>query len=105
MGRIVANSIVDMINGVSDRPTHAASMAELGAACVASAGANAIVGSAASMTMFPIVPDYRRYPQYGRSLTHTTGEMGTAGHWIKKLLHYAFIYKAKALPFWWIIPE
>lgn len=105
MGRIVANSIVDMINGVSDRPTHAASMAELGAACVASAGANAIVGSAASMTMFPIVPDYKKYPQFGRSLTHTTGEIGTAGHWIKKLLHYAFIYKAKALPFWWIIPE
>jgi sulfide:quinone oxidoreductase len=105
MGRIVANSIVDMISEVSDSPTHAASMAELGAACVASAGANAFIGSAASMTMFPIVPDYKKYPKFGRSLTHTTGEMGTSGHWIKKLLHYAFIYKAKALPFWWIIPE
>ncbi len=105
MGRIVASSIVDMINGVSVSPTHSASMAELGAACVASAGANALVGGAASMTMFPIVPDYKKYPKFGRSLTHTTGEIGTAGHWIKKLLHYAFIYKARALPFWWIIPE
>ncbi|OYZ18065.1 MAG: sulfide:quinone reductase [Bdellovibrio sp. 28-41-41] len=105
MGRIVANSIADMINGVSENPTHAASMTEIGAACVASAGANAIVGGAVSMTMYPIVPDFKTYPNVGRSLVHTTGEIGTAGHWIKKLLHYAFIYKAKALPFWWIIPE
>lgn len=105
MGRIVANSIVDMINGVSDGPTYEASMTEIGAACVASAGANALVGGAASMTMYPIVPDYKTYPNGGRSLTHTTGEIGTAGHWIKKILHYAFIYKAKALPLWWIIPE
>lgn len=105
MGRIVANSIADMIHGKSETPTHAASMSEIGAACVASAGANAFTGSAASMTMYPIVPDFKKYPHSGRSLVHTTGEIGTAGHWIKKLLHYAFIYKAKALPFWWIIPE
>lgn len=105
MGKVVANSIVDMINGVSENPTYAASMAEVGAACVASAGANAFIGSAASMTMFPIVPDFKKYPGLGRSSAHTTGEIGSAGHWIKKLLHYAFIYKAKAYPFWWIIPE
>jgi sulfide:quinone oxidoreductase len=105
MGRIVANSIVDMVNGVSENPTYAASMTEIGAACVASAGANAFIGGAASMTMYPIVPDFKTYPKIGRSLVHTTGEIGTAGHWIKKLLHYAFIYKAKALPLWWIIPE
>jgi sulfide:quinone oxidoreductase len=105
MGRIVANSIVDMITGASEKPTYAASMTEIGAACVASAGANAFIGSAASMTMYPIVPDYKTYPKIGRSLVHTTGEIGAAGHWIKTLLHYAFIYKAKALPFWWIIPE
>lgn len=105
MGRIVAGSIADMIHGISKEPTYTASMAELGAACVASAGASALRGSAVSMTMYPIVPDYRKYPQTGRSLTHTTGEIGTAGHWIKKLLHYAFIYKAKAHPLWWIIPE
>jgi len=106
MGRAVAKSISDMINGVSQAPTQSASMAELGAACVASAGANAFSGSAVSMTMYPIVPNYLKYPDGGgRDLNYTTGEIGTAGHWIKKLLHYAFIYKAKALPFWWIIPE
>lgn len=105
MGRIVASSIADMIHGVSSEPTHAASMAELGAACVASAGAHVLKGSAVSMTMYPIIPDYNKYPTSGRSLRYTTGEIGAAGHWIKKLLHYAFIYKAKARPFWWIIPE
>ena len=54
MGRIVANSIVDMINGVSDGPTYEASMTEIGAACVASAGASALIGGAASMTMYPV---------------------------------------------------
>jgi sulfide:quinone oxidoreductase len=36
------------------------------------------------------------------SLTHTTGEVGLAGHWIKQLLHHVFIYKAKAKPGWWL---
>lgn len=105
MGRIVANSIADMVNGISTEPTHAASMAEIGAACVASAGAHFLKGSAASMTMYPIIPDYKKYPISGRSLFYTTGEIGVAGHWIKKILHFAFIYKAKALPLWWLIPE
>lgn len=105
MGRAVAASIADMIEGKSKRPTHGASMAKLGAACVASAGDNLWSGSAVSMTMYPIVPDHKAYPHFGRSLRYTTGEIGLAGHWIKKLLHYAFIYKAKAHPFWWIIPE
>jgi sulfide:quinone oxidoreductase len=59
MGRTVANSIVDMIEGRSDKPTHGASMAKLGAACVASAGASNLNGSAASITMYPIVPNHR----------------------------------------------
>lgn len=105
MGRAVAMSIIDMIKNNSQTPTQEASMAVLGAACVASTGANAFTGGAVSMTMFPIVPDYKKYPKSGRSLIYTTGEIGAAGHWIKKLLHYAFIYKAKANPFWWIIPE
>lgn len=104
MARAVALSIVDMINSESSIPTHTASMAELGAACVASAGAHALRGTAASMTMFPIVPDYQRYP-HGRHPSLTTGELGLAGHWIKHLLHHAFIYKAKARPLWWLIPE
>lgn len=105
MGRAVAQSIVDIIlHGATDA-TRGASMARLGAACVASAGSNWFSGTAASMTMFPIVPDYEKYPEAGRDLTHTTGEIGLAGHWLKQLLHHAFLYKAKAKPLWWLIPE
>lgn len=105
MGRAVAQTIADMIQRGATEPTHAASMANLGAACVASAGASVWRGTAVSMTMYPIVPDYDRYPVGGRDLTHTSGEIGLAGHWIKRILHHAFIYKAKAKPLWWMIPE
>jgi len=104
IGKAVARSIVDMISG-SRTPTHTASMAEMGAACVASAGANPFTGTAASMTVFPIVPDYERYPDYGRDLERTFGEIGLAGHWIKILLHHLFLHKARLRPGWRLIPE
>ncbi len=105
MAREVALNIVDMIEGKADSPKRRASLANMGAACIASAGANFINGTAVSMTMFPIVPDFEKYPDTGRDLRYTTGEIGLAGHWVKNLLHYAFIYKAKAKPFWRIVPE
>ena len=104
IGKAVARNIVDMIQGRGG-PHHTASMAEMGAACVASAGSNPFKGTAASITVFPIVPDFERYPEYGRDLKHTFGEIGLAGHWIKILLHHLFIYKAKMRPFWPLIPE
>jgi sulfide:quinone oxidoreductase len=105
MGRAVALSIVDMIERGGTTPTHEASMAKMGAACVASAGVGFWSGSAVSMTMYPVVPDYKRFPGLGRSPEHTTGEVGAAGHWIKHILHHMFLYKAKAYPGWWLIPE
>ncbi len=105
MGRAVALSIADMIKRGAKQPTHEASMAKMGAACVASAGVGFWSGSAVSMTMYPVVPDYARYPGAGRSTRHTTGEVGAAGHWIKHILHHLFLYKAKAYPGWWLIPE
>jgi len=105
MARAVAESIYGMITMKLPGPTRTASMAEVGASCVASAGNSWFAGSAASMTMFPIVPDYEKYPDYGRDLRFTFGEIGLAGHWIKKILHHMFLYKAKALPGWWLIPE
>ncbi|MGC9261217.1 MAG: NAD(P)/FAD-dependent oxidoreductase [Phycisphaerae bacterium] len=105
MGRVVANTIADLILGHDRQTAKTASMVELGAACVASAGSNWWSGTAASMTMFPIVPDFEKFPEYGRDLRFTFGEIGSAGHWIKKILHYMFMYKAKGKPFWWIIPE
>jgi sulfide:quinone oxidoreductase len=105
IGKAVARSVVDMLKGETAAPTHTASMAEMGAACVASAGANPFTGTAASMTVFPIVPDFEKYPQYGRDLDHTFGEIGLAGHWIKILLHHMFLYKARLRPGWSLIPE
>ncbi len=104
IGKAVARSIVDMIAGAKE-PTRTASMAEMGAACVASAGANPFKGTAASMTVFPIVPDYEQYPEHGRDQDRTFGEIGLAGHWIKILLHHMFLYKARLRPGWRFIPE
>ncbi len=105
MARIVAYNIADMIKGKESGPTRKASMAKMGAACIASAGANIFRGTAVSLTMYPIIPDFQRFPETGRDLKYTSGEIGLAGHWIKHLLHHAFIYKAKANPFWKVVPE
>jgi len=105
MGRQVARSIADMICRGSTQPTHTASMASMGAACIASAGAGFRTGTAAAMTMYPVVPDYDRYPVHGRSVKDTYGEIGLAAHWVKHLLHFVFIYKAKARPGWAFLPE
>ncbi|MCB1314896.1 MAG: FAD-dependent oxidoreductase [Leptospiraceae bacterium] len=105
MGKAVALNIVDMIKGRAQSPKRTASMARMGAACVASAGNSLIRGTAAAMTVFPIIPDYERYPLYGRDTNLTFGEIGLAAHWIKRILHSMFIYKAKARPGWSLIPE
>ncbi len=104
MGKTVALTIVDRITkGVTS--SRMASMAYMGAACVASAGTGLRRGTAASMTMYPVVPDYKRFPGSGRSNRDTFGEIGLAGHWIKYMLHVLFLYKAKARPLWYLIPE
>jgi sulfide:quinone oxidoreductase len=104
MGKTIARNIVDRIQG-RQRSPHTASMADMGAACVASAGANPFTGTAATITVYPIVPDYERFPEYGRNLDYTFGEVGLAGHWIKILLHHMFLYKARMHPGWALIPE
>lgn len=105
MGRVVAESIAGRIKHGGNSALHKASMATMGAACIASAGSGLRNGSAAAMTMYPIVPDFVRYPESGRDLKETTGEIGLSGHWTKLLLHYLFLYKAKARPFWYLVPE
>ncbi len=104
IGKAVARNVVEMVLG-ADHPRHTASMAEMGAACVASAGANPFTGTAAAMTVFPVVPDFEKYPDYGRDLDLTFAEIGLAGHWIKIILHHLFLYKARLLPGWRLIPE
>ena len=45
MGRQVARSIAGMIRSGSTQPSHTASMAAMGAACIASAGAGIRTGT------------------------------------------------------------
>ena len=80
-------------------------MAEMGAGYVASAGANPFIGTAASMTVLPIVPDLDRHLRPGRDPSRTFGEIGLAGHWVKILLHHLFLCKAQLLPGWHLIPQ
>ncbi len=105
IGKAVARNIVEMIEGESDKPRHTASMAEMGAACVASTGKGLLDGSAVALTVYPVVPDYDRYPGTGRDPEYTFGEIGLAAHWIKHILHHMFMWKAQLKPGWTLIPE
>ena len=105
IGKIVALNLIELIKSGRTDFRHKASMGRMGAACVVSAGYGMIKGNAATMTVYPIVPDWQKYPQWGRDISYTVGEAGLAGHWIKIFLHYMFIHKAKGYPFWWLIPE
>lgn len=105
IGKVVAENIIDWIKSGEPKMKHKASMARMGAACIISAGYGMFNGAAASMTVSPIVQDWEKYPEYGRSLKDTVGEAGLAGHWLKWFMHYMFLHKAKGYPFWWLIPE
>lgn len=105
IGKAVAHSICDLIKKGDGAHLHEASMAEMGAACVASAGKGLFSGTAAALTVYPVVPDFEKYPGLGRDLDYTFGEIGLAGHWIKHILHHMFIHKAKLKSGWTLIPE
>ncbi len=78
MAKTAALSIFDRITkGPSARP-HEASMARMGAACLASAATGLRTGSAAAMTMMPVVPDFERYP-------------GTVGPWMRPVARSASV--------------
>jgi sulfide:quinone oxidoreductase len=104
--KVVVDNVVELVKNGKNAILHKGSMGNMGAACVASTGFGITNGSAITMTVNPIVPDYKKYPDtYGRNLNDTIGDYGLAGHWLKLTLHYMFIYKAKMKPFWWLIPE
>lgn len=105
MGKITALNIIKLVNKGEHELKHRASMGRMGAACIISAGYGMTKGAAATMTVFPIVPDFEKYPDYGRSIGYTMGEAGLAGHWLKWFMHYMFLHKAKGYPFWWLLPE
>ncbi len=105
IGKVIAQNIALSIKNGKITLKHKASMTKMGAACIVSAGYGLRNGSAATLTVFPIVPDFEKYPMWGRDIKYTIGEPGLAGHWLKLILHVAFMYKAKAKPFWFLIPE
>ncbi len=104
IGRLVAKNISDAITK-GDMP-HSEAMTEMAAACIASMGDSMWDGSAATILIYPVVPDMRKYPDTnGRDLHISHMEMGLAGAWLKRLVHSTFIYKLQARPGWKIIPE
>jgi len=103
--RVVAENIIHMVKNNTDELKYSGNMGNMGAACIASAAYGWKKGSAISMTIFPVVADWEKFPDTGRQQNRTHGQMGLAGHWIKYALHVAFKYKAKLKPFWWLIPE
>jgi sulfide:quinone oxidoreductase len=105
IGKVVAQNIVDSIRKGEISLEHRASMGRMGAACIVSSGFGLFSGMAATMTVHPIVPDWEKYPQWGRDIEYTVGEPGLAGHWLKHFMHYMFLYKAKGHLGWSLIPE
>lgn len=104
IGRVVALNIVSLVK--TGRMTHHERMSEMFAACIASMGDSLWDGSAAVIVVYPVVPDMKRYPnEDGRDMFVTHMEMGTAGAWMKRMIHETFMWKLRARPGWTIIPE
>jgi sulfide:quinone oxidoreductase len=104
IGRIVAKNIIDLVK--RGRMTHSERMSEMAAACIASMGDSLWDGSAATIMVYPVVPDFRRYPnEEGRDLFVTHMEMGLAGAWMKRMIHTTFMHKLQGRVGWQIIPE
>lgn len=104
IGRIIAKNIIDLIE--RGRMTHHERMSDMAAACIASMGDSLWDGSAATIMMYPVVPDIRKFPnEYGRDLFVTHMEMGLAGAWMKRMIHTTFMHKLRARVGWKVIPE
>jgi sulfide:quinone oxidoreductase len=101
-GKAAALNIADLIAG--REPSHTASLAETPGMCVASLKNSWLAGSAATIGLQPIVRNKGVFPEYGRAIDMSAIEVGLAGAWMKKGLHYAFLYKLQAKPFWKAVP-
>ncbi|MEJ2747131.1 MAG: FAD-dependent oxidoreductase [Anaerolineae bacterium] len=104
IGRIVAKNIIDLVQ--KGRMTHSERMTEMAAACIASMGDSLWDGSAATIMIYPVVPDFRRYPnESGRDMFVTHMEMGLGGAWMKRMIHSTFMHKLQGRVGWKVIPE
>lgn len=102
-GRIAALNVIDMVEG--REASHQMSMAEMPGACIASMGKSTLSGTGASIVISPLVPDYEKYPEYGRELEACHMEVGLAGAWLKRLLHSLIKHKMSGGFGWRWIPE
>ena len=100
----IAKNIIDLVQ--QGRMPHHERMTEMAAACIASMGDSLWDGSAAVIVVYPVVPDFRRYPnEAGRDLFVTDMEMGLAGAWMKRMIHTTFMHKLQGRVGWKLIPE
>ncbi len=104
IGRVVGMNIIDLVK--KGRMTHSERMTEMFAACLASMGDSLWDGSAASIIVYPVVPDFRAYPnEEGRDMFVTDMEMGLSGAWMKRMVHTTFMHKFQGRIGWKLIPE
>lgn len=104
IGRIIAKNIIDLVH--TGKMTHSERMTQMSAACIASMGDSLWDGSAATIMLYPVVPDHKKFPnKYGRDMFVTHMEMGLAGAWMKRMIHTTFMHKLRARIGWKIIPE
>lgn len=101
-GHAAALNIIDLLEGKN--PGHSGSMAETPGLCVASMNKSALRGNAMVIGLYPMARNRAKYPQYGRDLDNSMIEIGLSGAWFKLFLHYAFMHKLQARPFWRLIP-
>ena len=104
IGRVVALNIAELVK--KGTMSHGERMTEMYAACIASMGDSLWDGAAATIMIYPVVPDFRNYAnEEGRDLFVTHMEMGLAGAWMKRMIHTTFMWKLQGRPFWRVIPE
>lgn len=104
IGRLVAKNIYSLIK--EGKLAYQERMTEMFAACIASMDPSLWSGSAVSVVVFPIVPNYIRFPnKYGRDPSITHLERGLSSAWIKRIIHTTMCYKMRSRLGWRIIPE
>jgi sulfide:quinone oxidoreductase len=104
IGRVCALNIIDLVR--TGKATHQERMTEMAAACIASMGDSLWDGSAATIMIYPVVPNYKAYPtEDGRDPFVTHLEMGLAGAWMKRMIHSTFMHKLQGRVGWQFIPE
>ena len=107
IGRLVADNITEMVKNNNTIAKHRMAMSGMPAACVASQRKSLWTGSAIMVALYPVVPNYEKYPKEhgGRDISITTYEIGKASAWTKQMFHYMFMYKMAAKPGWSLMPE